>query len=199
MKAQWQHGLLRSSGDAAASAPLVLKIGGSLLSCREWPSRIEALIAGVGDRAIAIVVGGGAIVDGLRTIDNSSPQPAHVMHELAIDAMHLTAQLVCRTTGLPLTAKPRADASACVLDVPLWLLDGGRSAALPPSWDVTSDSIAARVADEYSAELLLAKSVPPPANWCGTSIENLARTGWVDRHFPKAASGLERIGWTAPR
>lgn len=176
----------------------ILKIGGSLLSRPAWPRLLDALVAGVGDRPLTIVVGGGPVVDGLRTIDAAAQQPPEVMHDLAVDAMHLTAELVARSTGLPIRTAPLEGAEPCILDVPVWLLAGLRSADLPTNWDVTGDSIAARVAREYDAELLLAKSAPPPASWCGESLFSLARDGWVDRYFPTAASTLACIRWTAP-
>lgn len=198
MTETWEHGVVRSGGQERPRDLIVLKVGGSLLSLPAWPRLIESLVAGMGDRSVAIVVGGGAVVEGLRVIDAAAPQSPEVMHELAIDAMHLMADLVSRATGLPLRAEPGAG-EACVLDVPVWLLGKPRAADLPAGWEVTSDSIAARVASEYDADLVLAKSVPPPANWCGASLQTLARSGWVDRFFPSAAAGVTHIGWAAPR
>jgi hypothetical protein len=63
---------------------------------------------------------------------------------------------------------------------------------------VTSDSIAARVAAEAAAGLLLVKSVPPPPYPGGPHLlAALAAAGWVDGHFPEAAAGLGEIGWAA--
>ena len=57
-----------------------------------------------------------------------------------------------------------------------------RPGALPHTWAVTTDSIAARAAVVYGAErLVLLKSVDVPA---GTTWEVAAERGWVDRHFP---------------
>lgn len=198
MTVQWQSGSIRGGEPQPPHGLTVLKIGGSLLSRPAWPQLLDALVAGVGDRPLAIVVGGGPVVEGLRSIDAAAPQPAEVMHDLAIDAMHLNAALISHTTGLPIRTAPLDNAEACVLDVPVWLLTGTRSADLPASWDVTGDSIAARVAQEYDAALLLAKSAPPPGSWCGESLFSLARAGWVDRYFPTAAADLARIRWTAP-
>jgi aspartokinase-like uncharacterized kinase len=60
--------------------------------------------------------------------------------------------------------------------------------ALPHSWRVTSDSVAARAARLLHArKLVLLKSVDPPteANW-----EEAARAGLVDAWFPRVAVGL---------
>lgn len=198
MTATWEHGVVRGDGRMRPRDLAVLKVGGSLLSLPAWPRLLEALVGGMGDRGMALVVGGGAVVDGLRVIDTAAPQPPEVMHELAIDAMHLMADLVSRATGLPLRTEP-GEAEACVLDVPVWLLEASRAADLPAGWDVTSDSIAARVASEYEADLVLAKRVPPPATWCGESLHTLARSGWVDRFFPSAAANLDHIEWAAPK
>lgn len=199
MTTRWQEGVVRGGEIPAQQGGLtVLKIGGSLLALASWPRLLESLVSDIGDRDVAIVVGGGPVVDGLRSIDAAAPQAPEVMHDLAIDAMHLTAELVSRSTGLPIRPAPGGTAAACVLDVPLWMISGTRSRDLPASWDVTSDSIAARVAHEYGADLLLAKAAPPPSSWCGESLLSLAGSGWVDRYFPIAAAEVARIRWTAP-
>ena len=198
MTKNWIRGCLRQSQGGAGTEALVLKVGGSLLSWPDWPRLLDRLVAGVGDVPLAIVVGGGAVVDGLRQIDAAAPQPAKLMHELALDGMHTLAQLVSKSTGLPLSANPPLTGTACVLDAPTWVLTQPAAADLPASWDVTSDSIAARLAREHNVALMLAKSAPPPATWCGASLESLTATGWVDRFFPTAADGLNEIYWTAP-
>ncbi len=63
-----------------------------------------------------------------------------------------------------------------------------RTAPLPHSWDVTSDSIAAWLAVQVQArELVLLKSCLPPA---GMSRHEAASDSYVDRHFPLAAKSL---------
>jgi hypothetical protein len=195
----WSRGMLRpcDDGAVAASRRLVVKVGGSLLSRPGWPARLAALIATLDRRVCRIVVGGGGVVDGLRSIDRAAPQPPELMHALAIECMRLTAQLVSAAVGLPLVAGVEGPEAQAVLDVPAWL---GRSAAprLPAGWHVTSDSIAARVAAEAAAGLLLVKSVPPPPYPGGPHLlAALAAAGWVDGHFPEAAAGLGEIGWAA--
>lgn len=194
----WRCGALRSPRPMNGPRPLVLKIGGSLLSRAGWPRQIDDLIAGFGETPLSLVVGGGAVVDGLRLIDAAAPQPARLMHDLAIDAMRLTALVVSRTTGLPLSAQPACTPTACVLDVPLWLQHSGNAANMPAGWHVTSDSIAACVARACNAALLLAKSVPPPSLDHEPSLADLARAGWVDPFFATATIGLDDISWAVP-
>lgn len=198
MTKKWGRGSLRQATQGDPPDTLVLKLGGSLLSWPDWPWLLDQLITGVGDVPLVVVVGGGAVVDGLRQIDSAAPQPAKLMHDLALDCMHTLAQLVSKSTGLPLSANPTGSGAACVLDVPTWVLTQPTAANLPASWDVTSDSIAACVADTYGSALMLAKSAPPPAAWCGTNLESLAAAGWVDPFFPTAADALQAISWAAP-
>jgi hypothetical protein len=66
--------------------------------------------------------------------------------------------------------------------------DESRPGALPHTWSVTTDSIAARAAVVFRAErLVLLKSVDVPT---GTTWETAAANGWVDAHFPQIARTL---------
>ena len=194
MSTAWMHGLLRADGTAGACE--VIKVGGSLLGVPGWPGLIAELVRNrAAARPVVLVVGGGPIVDGMRLIDAAAPQPAALMHALAIDLMGTTARLVAAALALPVVAERGAE-DAAVLDVPRWLAATGQGARLPIGWDVTSDSIAAHVA-ALTGDLLLAKRVPPPCSGV-ERLEELARTGWVDRHFPAAAADVGRIAWVAP-
>jgi len=201
--AGWRAGILRGLRGAddlspPGAEPLVLKVGGSLLSRPDWPVLLASLIAARGHKACCLVVGGGAVVDGLRSLDHTLPQSPQLMHDLAIDAMRLTARLVAVAVDVSMVAEPPDDGVA-VLDVPAWLAVGSRATALPVGWRVTSDAIAATVAVEWGSRLLLAKSVPPPP--CPDDadlLSSLGRAGWVDEHFPVAARPLATIEWAAP-
>lgn len=178
---------------------LVIKVGGSILSRPGWPSLLATLVRRFDRLPCRIVVGGGAVVEGLRSIDRAGPQPAALVHAVAIDAMRLTARLVSSAVGLPLAADMDEPGGPAVLDVPAWLGSSPAAARLPAGWRVTSDSIAACVATEHGHGLLLVKSVPPPPCPGGTDpVAALAAAGWVDEHFPVAAAGLVEIGWAAP-
>lgn len=208
----WRCGVIRGPAGGSArvgmvgagvmqtSAPplRVVKVGGSLLSRSDWPALLTSLLEACGPQSCCLVVGGGAVVDGLRTLDRVVPQSPDLMHQLAIDAMRLTARLVAESLSLPLSMTPAEDGVVTVLDVPAWLAVGTRATSLPSGWQVTSDTIAARVAVEHGGSLLLAKSVPPPPCPTGVdSLEALARVGWVDDHFPVAAASLVTIEWAA--
>lgn len=193
MSALWHRGLLCGAAPPA-DRPTVIKWGGSLFARPSWPDDLRALLATVGSTT-TLIVGGGPLVEGLRTIDRIRTGPAAAMHWLAIDAMSLTARLLAAEAGLPLTAQP-ADRGLVVLDVGAWLRIAGRHTDLPAGWQVSSDSIAAAVAGCHDATLLLAKSVRPPDS--GSDLDSLAAAGWVDGQFPRAARALKTIAWAAP-
>jgi len=196
MKIGWQFGVIRNSAAGPADRLWVVKIGGSLLARSDWPADLAALIAAL-PRPLLLVVGGGAIVDGLRTLDAACPQPPERMHTLAIDAMRLTARLVADAVRFPLVADPPTSDAAVVLDVAAWLDAHPRlRESLPVGWHVTSDSIAAVIAAALGGDLMLAKSVAPP---CGDGdLATLAAAGWVDPHFPIAARAVDAIAWAVP-
>jgi 5-(aminomethyl)-3-furanmethanol phosphate kinase len=185
----WRQGSIRKGPAPAAGS--VIKVGGSLLGRPGWPAAITVLITRW--QPTLVVVGGGRIVDGLRAIDAAGPRPAGLMHDLAIDAMSLTARLVADAIGLPATG--RIDAEHGVLDAAAWLRAAGKTVPLPAGWHVTSDSIAAEVARFTGRRLVLAKSTPPPH---GVDLGTLAAAGWIDSHFPIAAEEVATIDWAAP-
>ena len=195
-------------GAGAVSGPgaaLVIRFGGSLLGRADWPELAASLLDGpilfgaVG-RPRTIVVGGGGVVEGLRDIDRTRPLDLRLVHRLAIECMGITARLVATMLGLPLVTRP-VDRHA-VLDMASWLAaEPARASAIPASWSVTSDSLAAAVAATVAGDLLLVKSIPPPLSQgaaAAPSLEALAALGWVDGWFPEAAARVARIGWAAP-
>lgn len=192
MSDRWTIAPLRAS--PAGMSRWVVRFGGSLLTHPGWPGCLLDLVGGL-KGAATVVVGGGPVVDGLRLVDAAQPLPAHLMHALAIEAMGVTARLVAAATGLAVTSAPRAMEGATVLDVPRWWAASRAGSRLPAGWEVTSDSIAATVAIEAAATLVLAKRVPPPVPDLGA----LAARGWVDAHFPTVAAGLVGITWAVPR
>lgn len=201
----WREGILRDD-ERAAPRGCVVKFGGSLLLHPDWPELLVALARRSSPAdPWTFVVGGGPVVDGLRTIDGVRRGCQEEIHRLAIDAMGITARLVAATSGLPIVPTPpdpeRTSAPpgeerrwAVILDMASWIAARpGSDADLPRSWEVTSDSLAAMVAGSHGLGLVLAKRVPPPG-----ALPALAASGWVDPCFIAAARDVGRIGWVAP-
>lgn len=209
---RWTFGTLPGeSRDPAKHDPggLVVKFGGSLLARRDWPDLARDLLSGFAPATpCTFVVGGGAVVDGLRALDATVRGEDRLVHGLAIHGMGITARYVAGILGLPLVTLPLGGSGevrpgsppprcgGAVLDMAAWLgSTPRRQATIPPSWTVTSDTLAAHVAVEHRLGLLLAKSVAPPALG---SLEALAGAGWIDAAFPETARTAAGLSWCAP-
>lgn len=191
----WRRGTLRGTPAADGREPKVVKLGGSLFERPGWPAEVADLLAEIAPPWL-VVTGGGGLADALRALDAAAAQPPALMHDLAIRCLGVTARLAAAALGLPLVLEAGPAPPSAVLDAAAWLGRAGRLAALPIGWHVTSDSIAAAVAAETGATLVLVKSVPPPCP--GPDLAPLAAAGWVDGFFPTAAAPLAEVRWAAP-
>ena len=184
----------------------MLKVGGSLLDWPELPVRLGGLLEArrsshPGERPV-LIAGGGSAADFVRVLDRVHRLGDSTAHDLAIHALDFTARLLAAL--LPGSSPvDRLEALG-----PVWVERGvpvlvpGPILAqieqpgqdrLPPSWDVTSDSIAARIAVHLDADrfILLKSSALPP----GTRREEASRMGWVDPMFPQVARALRRVAY----
>jgi 5-(aminomethyl)-3-furanmethanol phosphate kinase len=127
--------------------PLVVKLGGSLY--HRVPVLVPILMAA--ERPLVIVPGGGPFANAVREarIDDDTA------HWMAIAAMEQFG-LYMASYGLPVTDSLAVPGHPVVL-LPYRCLR--EKDPLPHSWDVTSDTIAAWVADSLGLDLLLLKSV----------------------------------------
>jgi aspartokinase-like uncharacterized kinase len=173
--------------------PVIVKVGGSLFDLPDLGVRLEAWLKTLHRREIILVPGGGAVADAVREMDKIHGLAEEASHWLALRALHLTAHLLLKlaptTLSLVILLDSRlrsatwAQGKTPVID-PLAFAgdDEGHPGALPHRWDVTSDSLAARVVEVLEAEeLVLLKSVtiPPALDWAEAS-----RRGFVDAYFP---------------
>jgi 5-(aminomethyl)-3-furanmethanol phosphate kinase len=137
----------RESRSPYSDLPVVVKLGGSLY--RRVPDLVPVFLAS--DRPLFIVPGGGIFADAVRKTlaDNDS---AHWMAVAAMDqyGWFVASQGIRTTALLTVPDKPVIFLPYCSMQ---------KHDPLPHSWDVTSDSIAAWVADVLGLELLLLKSV----------------------------------------
>jgi aspartokinase-like uncharacterized kinase len=179
----------------------VVKLGGSLLDLDGLVPRLrrwrELQPAGTD----VVVVGGGPMADAIRDAYRRHHLGEEDAHWLCVRVLAVTAELLARL--LPEAAlATRFDELAGPPDAGrLWVFateqflrcaePSLRGPPLPHSWDVTSDSIAARLAEALAAqELVLLKScLPDPAS----RREALAESGYTDRYFPRAAAMVPRV------
>jgi aspartokinase-like uncharacterized kinase len=183
------------------TAPVVLKLGGSLLTIPDLMDRLEAVISRLRPSPVLIVPGGGAAADVIRDLDRKlllSPEKAH---RNAIAAMSLNAALLCRLNKSLRLVRNYDEALhvwsegySAVLDADSFLFDqpdNNTGDSLPASWDITSDSIAAWTARHWQADrLILAKSCDAPE----TNLSALCQLGMIDRAF-ETSVGHVRTEW----
>lgn len=176
----------------------VIRVGGSLLTWNAFATAMNNWLADEVPGTEIFIVGGGPWVELLRQAARRFRLKEESAHWNCVRAMSVTAQLLANVMGWPIVRslpeiKTLDGEARIVFDVFDFLdnsthIDGEQ--ALPASWDVTSDSISARVAAALNAdELVLLKSQVPP----GTNIAELARLGYVDAWFPRAVTGLEHV------
>lgn len=190
----------------ARSSPVVIKVGGSLLTWPELPARFAVfLTSGPGrdlcaSKDIVLIAGGGPAADVVRSMDQIHGLGDLRAHRLAIAALDLTAKLLAAIVpGSAVVHRPEALRSIWNLGK-LPILSPGRFLEdhddrgldpLPASWDVTSDTIAARIAVHLDASrLILLKSRALPQ---GTRLSNAASLGLVDPMFPAVARKLNLV------
>jgi 5-(aminomethyl)-3-furanmethanol phosphate kinase len=170
----------------------VIKLGGSLLNWRGFPEALRTWCAQQTPMANVIVVGGGELVEAVRRLDRTHELPEATAHWLAIGALTVTARLAANLIAGSIVHHRLDELDLAdeiglqILDVLEFMQDDARSGdPLPETWDVTSDSIAARVAQRLEAsELALLKSTLPDLANGACAIEELAASGYVDGYFP---------------
>jgi aspartokinase-like uncharacterized kinase len=164
--------------------PLVVKIGGSLAKT----GRMASVLAMIGAARIPVVVvpGGGPFADAVRGLQKDMQFDDAVAHRVAMLAMEQMAE--CIVGGQPglRVAHSLDDISDAVMDgqIPVWapLQVIGEDTTIEVSWNATSDSLAARLAELLDTRLVLLKSVGADGI---SSAEELMREGIVDPLFPK--------------
>lgn len=182
------------------SRTVVVKVGGSLLGWDEFPARLRAHLDGSGADRLVLVVGGGRAADFVRELDSVHGIGEKRSHGLALRALDLTAHLVAALVP-GLAVVEQTDELTCAWErgqVPvlaprrfLETVDRLADRPLAESWEVSTDSIAARLAVTLKAdELRLLKSVGPVGRH---SRAESARVGLVDPAFPSASAPLGRV------
>lgn len=161
---------------------IVIKLGGSLEAAGTLTGCLAAIERKFAGRAVAVVPGGGLFADQVRAAQRHWRFDDRAAHRMALLAMQQMALLF---QGL----KPHWPIAGQVADLQdrrgtrIWSPDPDEldRAGIPASWDITSDSLAAWLATQLSAEeLILVKSAGIEA---GKSLPELAERQIVDNAF----------------
>ncbi|ALG74635.1 hypothetical protein VY88_31060 [Azospirillum thiophilum] len=170
------------------NGPWIVKLGGSLWNgdtLRPWLSHLAAERA----RRIVIVPGGGPFADTVRHAQPVLGYGARAAHRMAILGMEqyglalldLEPGLVPARTVADMEAAPGA-----AVWLPALL---AAEADVEESWDVTSDTLAAWLAERLGADrLVLVKSVPLPTETADALA--LSRIGVIDPVLPNRMGRL---------
>lgn len=180
------------------SAPVVLKLGGSLLDVPDLDRRLNDVLHRYAPSPLLLLVGGGRAADLVRDWDRRHELGDDTAHRLALDAMSLNSRLVAALIPQSeLVRRPEAceavwNSNRLPIIDPATFIPALEASAgeVPHTWDVTSDSLSAWIAERVSADrLVLLKSLDCPDR----GIE--MGSGLVDREFPSLIGGLRRIEW----
>lgn len=171
----------------------VVKLGGSSMSA-DYASLLRRWLAVQSPVETIVVMGGGREISRVAQAQVREEFDDAEAHWLCIEVMRQNAQKLIQqipdAKWLPCCSElPPAGMSTTLWVVDPWrfMLDDAKTKSpLPESWDVSSDSIAARLAERVAAdELVLLKSRLPP------DLKRLGR--YVDTLFTFAARNLPRV------
>jgi aspartokinase-like uncharacterized kinase len=169
----------------------VVKVGGSLYDWPELGERLRRWLASLDEERTILVPGGGPTTEAIRGYDTVHHLGEEASHWLALKTLSVNAYFLAHLLpGVKVVGHVKEmKGHLAILDVECFARDDeAREGKLPASWDVTSDSLALRVAEVAGAkELVLLKSVevPDPPNW-----EELGRRQVIDGFFGKIMARL---------
>jgi len=182
----------------------VIKVGGSLFDWPELPGRLDLFLRvqfpPTEVEHPLLIAGGGPAADVVRDFDRIHRLDDETAHHLGLRAMDLSALLlsvvvpgVALVESLEFVEGVFANGLVPVLAPfrTICAIDQAELDPLPASWDVTSDSIAARIAAYVKASrIILLKSTSIRRD---ATRHEAARLGLVDPFFTEAARGLPRV------
>lgn len=173
----------------------VVKVGGSLFDLPQLGPMLRRWLDHLDTRRVVLLPGGGRVADAVRAFDRAQQLGEEAAHWLALRAMRFNVALLHAV--LP-DSSPAENLTECeslwqrglapILDIlPFVLADENAPDHLPHTWQVTSDSVAARLAVVWNADrLILLKSTTLPA---GLDWDEAARLGVVDASLAGVVRG----------
>lgn len=173
----------RTSNASRLPQVTVIKLGGSL--AESWRLASILRIVTATRVPVAVVPGGGTFADAVRVAQAELDFSDAVAHRMAIMAMHQTALMLAglEPRFVPVETMARIRRELANGSIPVWLpwKLSERDTAIPADWSITSDGLAARLAERLGgAPVVLVKSCPILA---GATLDRLALAGAVDPTF----------------
>ena len=179
----------------------VVKIGGSLLGSSELERWLQ-IFAQYSDGNVIIVPGGGVFADAVRESQRLSNIGDACAHRLAVLAMDQYGLLLANLNPLLATASSELEIAErtwqhrAIVWLPSKMIFSDDT--ISQSWDVTSDSIAAWLADKLGAtHLLLIKSERPEDT--ELSLQVVTDNGLVDEAFRQFVQNKTFDSWIVDR
>lgn len=175
--------VLVETSDRRKLEPLVVKIGGSLIG----EDRLASVVATIARarRPIVVVPGGGLFADGVRATQKAHGTSDRTAHAMALLAMHQMGLMIedMQPRFIAVETMAAIRQALAVNRIPVWLplrlAEGDET--IPADWSITSDGLAARLAERLRFEaVMLIKSRRVPR---GPTAEELAADGVVDPVF----------------
>jgi aspartokinase-like uncharacterized kinase len=151
---------------------IVVKVGGSLFDHSALGPGLRRWIREFTDGRLVLVPGGGLAAEAVRQLHRVHQPPEEFSHWLAIRMMDANGELLKHLLS---------DSVEIIDSYEFCQQDEGQQLALPHTWRVTSDSIAARIAEHFRArELVMLKSIdlPRDVDW-----RQAAELGLIDQMF----------------
>ncbi len=164
---------------------IVIKLGGSLMSSGKLFPCLEKIDHCYRDKDIVIVPGGGLFVDQVRQAQQQWQFDDRTAHQMALLAMKQSALLIKALKpeftlfdSVAEFQKPKAGNQIAIWSPEAHELD---NAGIPSSWNVTSDSLSAWLANSLTAdELIVVKSAKIKADF---DLLKLVQLQIVDASF----------------
>lgn len=183
-------------------ARLVIKLGGSVLySQPSWPGTLERLIASYQPATISLLVGGGDIVEGVRSLHKVYPSLDQTsLHWHCVKLLDATCEIAAQLFPVDGVVHNDADfrkwtgesgqltrwVKATSFYSPTNLEDTVPQLRLATDWSTTTDALAILLGIKWHAShVLLLKSCNVNPDW---SLEQAAALGVIDSESPRLAN-----------
>ncbi len=175
----------------------IVKVGGSLLDFDGFRNHLKKWLELESGETNVLVMGCGPLANLVRQLDRKFQIGQEPCHWACVELLASTARLLhgmlpesVLIDQLPeLQIRLRSEKSeTIVFDPSRWIVAEN---SLPQDWSVTTDSIAAKLADRLDEnELVLLKSVLPTG---ALDVERASSIGLVDEYFPQAIRSAQKI------